>query len=1641
MKSATAIKKAWMTALLPLILLAALPGKSAAQFVQHATTTTENFHYMVYDKSVEGRIYGAISPQDPFDYPRLFMSDDAGETWHLLFEFTDPYRMPGDAVWGRIMDIKTVENSDWVYFTMVKTSSPYTDGVYGVNCKTLESKHYLAPNVEMGAAIRETGGYDVHGTDGQTVFLHTTYFGAVVGVISTELYYTTDGGENWDMVYSYADHDYVHVSNVAIDPADPDKLYILRSNGPSGANGGLLISEDAGKTWTEHLPGTNWNAIAFNPSNPDKILIGSTVAAYIHHQQRFMRSLDGGDTWTEILLEYSDYVMNHFTDIEYDPHDPNRIIAIEENQIFLTDDGFQTYQNLMPAGYEFGLYASINPFNTDEMFIGIDGNSVKHTLDRCQSWETVNASPTSHKASHAGFGGPDNQSLFLVINGQLELATGDTSMLFSLEDAMLEKVFPDRNNASRALLSDTGNNLYFFDSQNETVFTPIDIPANAKDEIRQAVADPDDAGLYWIAIGNGLYSLDMDSGKPSLAKQTTSSADPIYDLLVFKDGNNKIMYVAQGSNLYKSTDEGQTWEEKAVDYLGIGPIDAIAYNPMNVDQIWVSQDNMLYLSPDAGESLTGLAASAPVKTIACSPYTNGLVVAGIYHENGHSAGILVSDDAGNSWQRISGDALKGCHVQSMAILFDADGQATVHMASPDMGHCSYAIETECHESEISRYPWREGFEEGRIPPCWSQEAAQSPMWVCGRSTDGTPGTTADGSQSKLLYMGSADENSHARLITPLFSRLDSVAHPLLSFDYTLSGHDGSLSVYYRESGGEWTKLPGSLAVAPDWNKAQIHLPTGIKACQIGIEAVSTGEVQMQIDNIGLQASKGTECAEARDLTAGVGIGHITLEWTAPIGNYNATYNLYRGDSLIAGNIPNTSYKDSTVSPGSHLYTLKTLCNESETQGTSTEISYTEGTNPVRNLEVSISNAINGDIIASLAWDLPESYAEGVYNIYRDNELIAENITVARYTDRDFITDGEHEWSVSAVYGKEESEKVSEKVSCANRCAPIRDLDIAYDVAQTKVSLEWGKPGALPEEWLTYSYEPTTSIGFEEPGGYTLYAAIRYTPEQLAEAGLDSARITHIAFVPKCEKAEYIPTIWMGGDGTTNGSQMTNEIRLGSDLTLNEWNSVELTRPVTIDATQELWIGIEVSYAGGSEILGCDAGPGYTDRNMVSTDINGEWLSLDEALDGVDCNLSIAGKITLRDGRTKNVKAGTEENISYNIYRDGELIGTTAQTSFSESGIPESIYTYSVTAVHNNGCESEPVAIDFFAGNTCPAIENLEAENPETEVVLQWEAAAPYLKADTLLYEDFDGPVPEDWSNLDKDGDGHIWKRSDEAYIMYPCTPYEGAGCIFSESRYNYQDGSGYDVLAVDNWLITPPVKLTHGNARLTYHIGDLYKYSFQTYYEVLISTTGTDYEDFSVIDSDTLPQTSSDVWYDKEIDLSSYSGVVYVAFRHHNDSLHTTMGLQLDEVAIVEQVPIARKYNVYRNSEKIAGPVEETSYTDQNVPAGTHEYCVRAICDELGHESNPVCANVSVNVGNENRTRSNVKAYPNPTNGQVSITSPSGIEHVAVFTMSGQKIIDSGCGGKTAWTLDLSAYPDGIYLLDVDGERIKITKH
>lgn len=54
-------------------------------------------------------------------------------------------------------------------------------------------------------------------------------------------------------------------------------------------------------------------------------------------------------------------------------------------------------------------------------------------------------------------------------------------------------------------------------------------------------------------------------------------------------------------------------------------------------------------------------------------------------------------------------------------------------------------------------------------------------------------------------------------------------------------------------------------------------------------------------------------------------------------------------------------------------------------------------------------------------------------------------------------------------------------------------------------------------------------------------------------------------------------------------------------------------------------------------------------------------------------------------------------VSYNVYRDGKLAGSTGNTGFSEFVAGDATHVYSVTAVYIDGCESLPVQLDVTTG--------------------------------------------------------------------------------------------------------------------------------------------------------------------------------------------------------------------------------------------------------------------------------------------------------------------------------------------------------
>ncbi len=156
---------------------------------------------------------------------------------------------------------------------------------------------------------------------------------------------------------------------------------------------------------------------------------------------------------------------------------------------------------------------------------------------------------------------------------------------------------------------------------------------------------------------------------------------------------------------------------------------------------------------------------------------------------------------------------------------------------------------------------------------------------------------------------------------------------------------------------------------------------------------------------------------------------------------------------------------------------------------------------------------------------------------------------------------------------------------------------------------------------------------------------------------------------------------------------------------------------------------------------------------------------------------------------------------------------------------------------------------------------------------------------TIFREEFDDPnletdfPPEGWTLIDLDGDGHNWYwgsfMGEEEMEYY----------ILSDS---WVSGTG-EVLEPDNWIITPQIDMTEiSSAALEFQVTPRASGpEFRTEkYSVLVSTTGTEVEDFETIYSERLTEEMENwVWVLRTLDLSDYAGQeIHIAFRHHDST-------------------------------------------------------------------------------------------------------------------------------------------------------------
>ena len=313
--------------------------------------------------------------------------------------------------------------------------------------------------------------------------------------------------------------------------------------------------------------------------------------------------------------------------------------------------------------------------------------------------------------------------------------------------------------------------------------------------------------------------------------------------------------------------------------------------------------------------------------------------------------------------------------------------------------------------------------------------------------------------------------------------------------------------------------------------------------------------------------------------------------------------------------------------------------------------------------------------------------------------------------------------------------------------------------------------------------------------------------------------------------------------------------------------------------------------------------------------------------------------------------------------ENNLIDVTT-TSHTLTGLDaETQYNVKVRSVCGDCDMSTWTSIDFTTLVSCPTPTDLEVSNvgPHTADV-NWEGNANmyqirYAINGASFSDDFENGLAN-WTLIDADGDGYPWmslSNLDNYTTYYSSITIEaqsGTDAALSGSYIN-----GINALTPDNYLISPEVTL---GGTLTFYARSL-DADYPEHFGIAVSTsTNTSTSDFTTIQEwDTEYDTE---WHPYTVDLSSYSGQGYIAFRDFN---------AYDQyIVMIDDVTLTAPPSEWIETVDVIGD----SYTLSNlIPETPYVVEVRAICGGEDGESHwisetfttpPACFQPEVTVSN-----------------------------------------------------------------------------
>lgn len=644
---------------------------------------------ITYDPLIENKLY-ATSLNN-----HILTSDDNGENWSVLFSMTF-------SEVTEFQNLKMTNNNTALSFIKYNQDSPDNTLLIFDLATNAIVKEIQIPGISN---VNRIEAYAIYPQDTDIILMNT-----VLDFGNEEFtYYTTDGGINWDIIYSKNNYDGVSLNNIAINPENPQHLILTRGFGPNGIEGGMLISLDGGQTWELKLEDVILNPIAFNPFSTNEIYVG-TGMSFGNSPENLYRSIDSGETWEVIPLMWTEGNLDNINYIAFNPINEGHIIVLEENEIVVsTDNGvsWQSYVYDLEAvdSYYSGWNLSFNPFNENEVFI--NGDYVPLFSEDGGNTTTWKKNNYFRSTGNIGlFSGIEKHLYYGVQYGYVHrtLSTQneesfDILPLNAYSQGDAPALFVDKTLEGRVFVFIPGWMGANFKVSNDHGQTKHQIKNTYLNYVDAVAVNPMNSNEVWYSLSSNMGEIEFWKADLSDINNISSTAisvpeEGIINGIYFDRNISGKGMVAIGTNVYKTQDNGNTWTISSSGLEELIPNSDLILNltsdPLNQDQYTLSTSQGVFTSFNGGDNWIKIY-DGLVHKVYHSTITAEHMVGIVFDTEISEFTIIYSTDSGDTWEQVESNEVFKTAVADATVSFQEES-AEVYIGSIDLGLMKYTLD-------------------------------------------------------------------------------------------------------------------------------------------------------------------------------------------------------------------------------------------------------------------------------------------------------------------------------------------------------------------------------------------------------------------------------------------------------------------------------------------------------------------------------------------------------------------------------------------------------------------------------------------------------------------------------------------------------------------------------------------------------------------------------------------------------------------------------------------------------------------------------------------------------------------------------------------------------------------------------------